>query len=409
MSVIAKRGQVPKVPHTEFYFKKGVLALEEIHGVYGFSGAYSRKMHVRRYPTEQVEAPAKADFDLRAAPAPDQLLQPYHLLTSRVGYAGDFWRSRTPLLVGPTTVVSVAKPLHSTPSNEFFKNGEHHELIFVQEGEGELLTEYGSLKFRPGLYLVVPKGTTTQWKLKGDRAYFLVIESSFPIQFPPHYLNPQGQATLMSPVVETEVTLPELPEPRDEQGKFSIFVKHNGGRVTKLTLGHHPFDVCGWEGSLYPFAFDSADHHSIAREIHTAPPVRQTFQAGQAPHNGFAICTFRAQIEGWHPQDVPAPYAHQNVDCDEVMFFSNTSYGARKGVIEPGSMTFHPGSLAHSPQGDAASKSFATRGKLSDYLAVMLDTFFESLQITPQGLACSDRDYALSWGRKSAGGVSPSA
>ena len=138
-------------------------------------------------------------------------------------------------------------------------------------------------------------------------------------------------------------------------------------------------------------------------------PLRQTFQAGQAPHNGFAICTFRAQVEGWHPLDIPAPYAHQNVDCDEVMFFSNTSYGARQGVIEPGSMTFHPAGLPHSPQGDAAKKSTAARGKVSDYLAVMLDTFFESLAVTKQGLALADKAYPLSWHKARGAGLSPSA
>src|SRR5947208_3219991 len=45
MAVIVKKGKVPKTPHTEFYAEKGVLALEEIHGVYGFSGAWSRKLH----------------------------------------------------------------------------------------------------------------------------------------------------------------------------------------------------------------------------------------------------------------------------------------------------------------------------------------------------------------------------
>ena len=409
MAVIVTKGKVPKVPHTEFYAKDGVLALEEIHGVYGFSGAYSRKMHVRRYPTEQSKAPVVADFDLKAEPLEDLPLQPFHLRTARVKAGGDFWRARKPLVTGPSTTVSVSRPDRSSKDDEFFRNGECHELVFVQEGEGELLTEYGRVAFRPGLYLVVPKGTTTQWKLTSKTAFFLVIESTFPIQLPPHYLNAQGQATLMSPVVETEIGLPVLPEPRDERGSFTVFVKHRGGRVTKLTLGHHPFDLCGWEGSLYPFSFDSADHHSVAREIHTAPPARQTFQAGMAPHNGFAICTFRAQVEGWHPLDIPAPYAHQNVDCDEVMFFSNTSYGARKGVIEPGSMTFHPGSLPHSPQGDAAKKSMAQRGKVSDYLAVMLDTFFESLQVTKHGLAVADKDYPLSWARQASEGVSPSA
>ena len=116
MAIIIKRGRIPKVPHTEFYFKKGHLALEEIHGVYGFSGAYARKMHVRRYPTEQAAAPQNADFDLKAD-CPEELpLQPFHLRTGRLPYGGDFMRARKPLVAGPTTTVSVAKPEKSTPA-----------------------------------------------------------------------------------------------------------------------------------------------------------------------------------------------------------------------------------------------------------------------------------------------------
>ena len=397
MPLIVKRGKVPRVPHTEFYAKEGVLALEEIHGTYGFSGAYSRKMHVRRYPTEQVLPPRRAALDLRPKPAGDLPLQPFHIRTGRIPYGGDFQRARKTLLYGRTTSLAVAKPARSTPAKEFFRNGDAHELFFIQEGAGVLSSEYGDLPFAPLQYLVVPKGTTYQMKLKSPRAFFFIVESLYPIMFAPHYLNAQGQATLMAPVVETEIGIPELGAARDEKGRFGVLTKHDGGRVTELTLGHHPFDLAGWEGALYPFSFDSAAHHSIAREIHTAPPMRQTFQAGSAPHSGFSVCTFRAQVEGWHPLDIPAPYGHANVDSDEAMFFSNTSYGARRGLIEPGSLVFHPGSLPHSPQGDAAKRSMAARGKVSDYLAVMIDTFFESLEPTKAAVAFSDKKYPLSW------------
>jgi len=170
-----------------------------------------------------------------------------------------------------------------------------------------------------------------------------------------------------------------------------------------MFLGHHPFDLIGWEGALYPYAFHSDDHHPLARQIHTAPPTRQTFESGSAPHAGFAVCTFKGQIEGWHPRDVPAPYAHFNADSDELMFFSNTSYGARKGLVEPGSFTFHPGSLPHSPHGMAAKRSFEERGKLSDYLAVMLDTFFEPLSVAKQAMPLADKDYPLSFNRDTQG------
>ncbi len=409
MALIVRRGRVPDVPHTEFYAKDGVLALEEIHGCYGFSGAYSRKMHVRRYPTVQAAAPRLAGFDLKPKPAPEHPLQPFHIRTGRMAYGGDFFRARTVLLSGRTTRISVAKPARSTRGGEFFRNGEGHELFFVQEGRGSLDSEYGTLPFRPLQYLVVPKGTTYRVELATAKAFFFIMESAYPIHFAPHYLNSQGQATMMAPVVETEIGLPDLAPARDTAGRFNILVQHGGGRLTALTLGHHPFDLSGWEGALYPFSFESSSHHSIAREIHTAPPARQTFQSGNAPTSGFSICTFRAQVEGWHPKDIPAPYAHYNVDSDEAMFFSDTTYGARKGVIEPGSLTFHPGSLPHGPQGDAAKKSMALRGKVSSYLAVMLDTFFETLEPTREAWAAADKRYPLSWADRDAAGASPAA
>ena len=395
--MIVKRGSLPATPHTEFYALPGVLALEEIHGASGFSGAYSRKMHVRRYPTEQVRPPVSAGDSMVPVSPKDLPLQPFHIKTGRVPYEGDYLRSRKPLLFGPSTQISVSKPDKSM--EDFFRNGEGHELLFVQEGAGVLACEYGELPFVAEDYLVIPKGTTYQMKLKSPKAFFLIMESLYPIHFAPQYLNAHGQAHLTAPVVETEIGLPELQPAIDEKGVYPIFIKHDGGRLTKVTLGHHPFDLAGWEGALYPFSFASASHPSIAREIHTAPPARQTFQAGTAPHNGFAVCTFRAQVEGWHPKDIPAPYAHLNSDSDEAMFFSNTSYGARKGVIEPGSLTFHPGALPHSPQGDAARLSMETRGKVSDYLAVMLDTFFEGLRPTRAAVAYSDKSYPLSWGK----------
>jgi homogentisate 1,2-dioxygenase len=410
MALILKRGRLPATPHTEFYAIPGVLALEEIHGSYGFSGAYARKMHLRSYPTEQVKAPKKADFRLSPKRAGEAaVLQPYHIRTGRMPYGGDFARSRKTIVFGPATSLAVAKPAKDLPKGQFFRNGERHELYYLQEGRATFRSEYGEVPLLPGRYLVVPKGTTYRIDVDG-KAFFLVVESLYPIHFAPHYLNEQGQAKMTAPVVETEIVEPQFKAPVDERGEFAVFVKHGGGLVTKLTMGHHPFDLAGWEGALYPFGFDILNHHGIAREIHTAPPMHQTFESGKAPFSGFSLCSFIPQMEGWHPKEVPAPYAHYNVDSDECMFFSNASYGARKGVIEDGSFTFHPGSVPHSPQGRAALRSLAARGKMNKRVAVMLDTFFESLEVTAEGWRWRDPGYPLSWAHpaKEAEAVSPS-
>jgi homogentisate 1,2-dioxygenase len=312
-----------------------------------------------------------------------------------------------PLVYGPNTVVSACRPDKSTPEGAFFRNAERHELFYVQQGKGRLESEYGVLPFRPNLYLAVPKGTTYRIVLEGGPAWLLIVESVMPIGFPPHYMNAAGQAKMMAPVVETEIELPEFAAPRDEKGEFFVDVQHNGGRISRLVLSHHPFDLTGWEGALYPYAFPILSHHGIARAIHTAPPMHETFETGNPPYSGFSVCSFVPQMEGWHPKDVPAPYAHYNVDSDEVMFFSNTSYGARKGFIREGALTFHPGALPHSPQGRAAERSLGERSKMSNRLAVMLDTFFESLQPTAAAWELRDAGYPLSWHKASDGSDKP--
>lgn len=397
MVMILKRGKLPSTPHTEYYAIPGVLALEEIHGTYGFNGPYSRKIHIRSYPTEQSKLPRKAKFDIALKSASDDALQPYLFFTGDMPYEGDVIEGRRPILFGQNTIISISKPINNMDENIFFRNGEKHEIYYVQEGEGILRTEYGDLLIRKGLYIIIPKGTTYQIKLKSKNAYFLVIESTYPISFPPHYMNKGGQATLMSPIVETEIETPELNDPIDQKGEYVINVKHSKGSITTLTISHHPFDLVGWEGALYPFGFDIKSHHGIAREIHTAPPMRQTFQSGDGNSYGFSMCTFRSQMEGWHPKDIPAPYAHSNVDSDEILFFSSSSYTAREGVIKEGALTFHPGAIPHSPHGDAVYSSMKERAKISNMLGVMLDTFFESLLITEHGYKYRDKDYAMSW------------
>ncbi len=397
MAVIIKKGNIPATPHTEFYVIPGVLALEEIHGSYGFNGPYTRKIHLRSYPTEQCKSPTVSDFSLFAKIASDKVLQPYHILSQNIPYEKDFIRSRKPLMSGAKIIISVSKPKLSMGEKEFFKNGDNHELIYVQNGSGILKTEYGELDIRKGLYLVIPKGTIYRIDLKSENAFFLIIESRFPITFPSHYMNSGGQATLMSPVVETEIETPVFQEPIDKSGEYLLYIKHNGGHVTAITLSHHPFDIAGWEGTFYPFGFHIDNHHGVSREIHTAPPMRQTFQSGDGNSYGFSVCSFKSQMEGWHPKDIPAPYAHSNVDSDEVLFFASSNYTAREGIVGEGSITLHPGALPHSPHGNAAVQSMKERAKVNDMFAVMIDTFFEDLLVTEVGYEYRDKEYALSW------------
>jgi homogentisate 1,2-dioxygenase len=401
MALIVRRGDLPNTPHTEFYAIPGVLALEEIHGSYGFDGPWSRKMHVRHYPTEQSTRPTVADFHFRPnfVDSAAIALEPYMIHSGDIPYGGDALRSRFALCGGHSTLMSVIKATEGFPADVYLRNAASHELFFVQEGSGVLSSEFGELPFKQHDYIVVPKATTYRIDLHEGSVWLLLIESKFPYEWPPHYMNRGGQAHMTAPIVETEIGVPDLQPFRDEVGEFTVFIKAPGGTVTESKQSHHPFDVSGWEGALYPFTFPILNHHGIAREIHTAPPMHNTFQSGHIPNTGFSVCSFVPQMEGWHPKEVCAPYAHMNVDSDEFMFFCNGSYGARKGIIKDGSISLHQGGVPHSPHGKAAERSLANRGKIAERLAVMLDTYFEPLTITVPALEFCDPEYSTSWSR----------
>src|SRR5204863_309423 len=187
---------------------------------------------------EQAQPPRKPASPVapHRPPAAD-VLQPYHIFPGRMPHEGDAIRGRKSIVHGTRTTLSISKPTESMPKETFFRNGERHEVYFVQDGEGVVRSEYGDLKFRKNVYVAMPKGTTYRIELASPKAWFLLVESMYPINFAPHYFNKEGQATLMSPVVETEIETPELPAYRDERGEFPVDVKHAGGKVTRITRG----------------------------------------------------------------------------------------------------------------------------------------------------------------------------
>jgi homogentisate 1,2-dioxygenase len=276
------------------------------------------------------------------------------------------------------------------------RNGDGHELWFVQEGRGLLACEYGVLAFRPGHYLVIPKGTTYRVELESEECHLLMIESRFPFRFGPEHLTLTGQAALTAPIVETETDIPEFRPPRDEEGEFRVWTKHGGGFVTEIFLGHHPFDLIGWEGALFPYTVHVDDLHLLSRRVRVSPIAHRTFASGLSADSEIFIGTIKDQIGGWHEQAIAVDYARHNVDCDEVLFHANTN-GFGMEYVEPASLTLHPGALAQSPRGLAAKYSLAERGKPSDGLSIALHTMFQPLSVAKQAFSVADKDYATSW------------
>jgi homogentisate 1,2-dioxygenase len=269
----------------------------------------------------------------------------------------------------------------------FFKNSGASEMIFVHEGEGMLKTMYGQIKFGYGDHLIIPRGTTYQLDFASDKNRFLIMESFSPIRFPKRYMSKMGQLMEHSPFCERDIRVPENLLTHEEEGDFRILVKRDD-MIIPYTYANHPFDLIGWDGYHYPFAFSIHDFEPITGRVHQPPPVHQTFEG----HN-YVTCAFVPRLYDYHPEAIPAPYNHSNVDSDEVLYYVDGEFMSRKHV-DRGQITLHPIGIAHGPHPGAVEKSIGQ--KETAELAVMIDTF-KPLMITKEALGIEDKDYYLSW------------
>jgi homogentisate 1,2-dioxygenase len=354
---------------------------EEVVTTAGFGRAYSIVYHLRP-PTRVLKAEAAGTVPLEIVP--QAALRHHHLKSGKMPRAGDPILGRVPILVNEDVVLSRCRP--ASAQNELFRNASADEIFFVHHGQGTLHTMFGPLPFRQYDYVVVPRTTTYRIVFDGD-ADLLVIEATGTLTVPPHYLNPDGQLRLGAPYSERDLHGPTQLAFIDKEETTTVLVK-DGARLTRYTLGQHPFDVVGWDGMIYPFTFNADDFEPITGRIHQPPPVHQTFDAP-----GFVVCTFAPRLLDTHPDAIKVPYAHSNVQADEVLYYVRGRFGSRRGV-EEASFTMHPRGIPHGPHPGTivASKDV----KSTDELAVMLDTF-RPLLLTRQALEMDDAGYPYSW------------
>ncbi|MBA9005036.1 MULTISPECIES: homogentisate 1,2-dioxygenase [Thermomonospora] len=385
-------GAVPPKRHTRHHAPGGGLYYEELMGEEGFSSDSALLYH-RHIPSAIVDAAPWAIPDCKTEP--NHPLKPRHLRTHDL-FPGEEWRGHDPVTGrrmllgnGDVRIFYVAAGLASP----LYRNAIGDECVYIESGTGAVETVFGVLRFRQGDYVLLPRGTTHRWVPAGDgpvRAY--CIEASSHIQPPPRYLSKAGQFLEHAPYCERDLHGPDEPLLVDGED-VEVLVKHRGpGGVTgtRYVYARHPFDVVGWDGCLYPYTFNVEDFEPITGRVHQPPPVHQVFAGG-----GFVVCNFVPRKVDYHPLSVPVPYYHSNVDSDEVMFYCGGDYEARKGSgIGQGSVSLHPGGLAHGPQPGAYEASI---GKdFFDELAVMVDTF-RPLELGEGGRAAEDPGYAWTW------------
>jgi len=381
MPFYVRLGDVPRKRHVQFR-DNGTLLTEEVMGLEGFSGNESILYHL----TSPCRVRDLGDFRRieRDEWVPDEH-RPLHLQTWGVDAGGDAVSGRQLLMWNNDVEISLCRP--TAQMDAFFRNGEGDEVIFVHEGSGTVETIFGTVPYKPGDYIVIPRGTTYRVVASGDEQRYLVFESPGLIEIPRRYRNHYGQLMEHAPYYHRDIHPPTELNTHRKRGEFHVKVRVRGGYQTYV-LDYHPFDVVGWDGYVYPWTFSIHDFEPITGRIHMPPPSHQTFQ-GQ----NFVICSFCPRKLDFDPMSIPIPYHHSNLNSEEMIYYVDGNFSSRK-AIEIGSVTLHPSAIPHGPQPGLAEKSIGMTE--THELAVMCDTF-HPLRLTTLAKELDDGKYWRSW------------
>lgn len=383
MPIYQKVGLVPNKRHVVFRQPNGKLYHEELFGTEGFASISSLVYHL--HPPTQVKEKDKP-YSARPKVVVEDNLQARSYLTFNATPAEDYLESRKTMFVNDDMTIGVAAPMNSM-DDYFFKNADADEMIFVHKGSGILKTMYGSINFEYGDYLIIPRGTVYQLHFDTDDNKLLIVESHGPIETPARYRNNYGQFLEHSPFCERDFKLPQNLETHDEYGDFLIKIKKRG-LIYPYVYETHPFDVVGYDGCCYPYGFSIFNFEPITGRIHMPPPIHQTFQG-----KNFVICSFVPRLYDYHPQAIPAPYHHSNIDSDELLYYVDGDFMSRND-IKKGQITLHPGGIPHGPHPGAIERSIGK--KETNELAVMIDPF-NPVKITEEAMKLEVDEYYQSW------------
>ena len=375
-------GKIPPKRHTQFRKEDGSLFSEHLMGNKGFVGLSSNLYH-HHAPTKILKR--RIIKELNWIPESNAVLQPRHLYSSRLERKGTPTSDRTPLMFNSDLAILMSQPERS--DKNFYRNGQGDELVYVAAGSGTLETTFGNIPFGKGDYLVIPRAVIHRYILNDEPAHFLIFESAGYIRTPERYRNEHGQLMEHSPFCERDIRTPQEAEVFDEKGEFTVVTKKDN-KLHEIVYQYHPFDVVGWDGYYYPWAFNINDFEPIVGSLHQPPPVHQTFEG-----DGFVICSFVPRLFDFHPDAIPAPYNHSNVMSDEVIYYASDEFMSRENV-EFGSITLHPDGIVHGPHPGTVEKSIGA--ERTDEIAVMADTF-KPLHVAREALEIEDKEYYRSW------------
>lgn len=383
MSRYHRLGEIPEKRHVQFRKPNGKLYAEELISTIGFDSIYSLVYH-NHIPTAIKEV--EEAYSVAPEIAEPENIKSRKYFGFQVKPEDDYLDSRKIVLTNSDCQISLAAPRHSM-KDYFYKNSTADEVVFVHKGKGVMHSLYGELPFVPGDYIVIPRGTIYQLSFEDENNRLFIVESSSPVVTPRRYRNEFGQLLEHSPFYERDIHPPKELKTYTDEGDFKVMIKKNDWMYPTV-YAYHPFGAVGWDGYLYPYTFSIHNFEPITGRVHQPPPVHQTFASA-----GFVICSFVPRKYDYHPDAIPAPYNHSNVDSDEVLYYVEPKFMSRTDVVE-GMISLHPLGIPHGPHGEAVEKSIGKEA--TEELAVMVDTF-KPLKLTKFAAEIEDPSYYQSW------------
>ena len=378
-----KLGKIPHKRHTTFKKPTGGYHYEELFGTIGFDGMSTLLYHIHR-PTQVMDI--LGSYSVEPEIAVEKNMKAYLMDAFQAPKIADLLKSRLSILINNDLNIMLSAPTNKE-EDYFYKNTDGDEIIFIHKGSGTLRTFIGNIKFKEGDYLVIPRGMIYKMKFDTKENRHFVVESYNPVYTPKRYRNYFGQLLEHSPYCERDLRFPEELETHDKKGEFIMKIKKEH-MIYDYLYSTHPFDVVGCDGYNFPYAFSIHDFEPITGRVHQPPPVHQTFETSR-----FVLCSFCPRLYDYHPEAIPAPYNHSNIDSDEVLYYVDGDFMSRNHVQE-GYISLHPAGIPHGPHPGAMERSIGK--KRTDELAVMVDTF-APLKLTQLAVDLSDGKYHKSW------------
>ena len=383
MPIYHQLGKIPAKRHVVFKSDAGNYYYEQLFGTEGFHGHSSLLYHIHR-PTQVKEILQSKNIAPKIAV--EKNIKSLLLEGFKIKAEDDFLESRKALMLNSDCVIGLAAPRKSL-TNYFYKNADADELIFIHKGSGTLRTFMGNIPFKYGDYLIIPRGMIYQIEFDSSDNRLLYLESYSPIYTPKRYKNASGQLLEHAPFCERDFKLPTQLETHDEKGDFLIKIKKQN-TLHDFVYATHPFDVVGYDGYNFPYGFSIHNFEPITGRVHQPPPVHQTFET-----NALVVCSFVPRLYDYHPQAIPAPYNHSNIDSDEMLYYVDGDFMSRNN-IEQGHITLHPKGIPHGPAPGAMERSIGQKD--THELAVMIDTF-KPLMLTDEAMKIDDGKYYKNW------------